>query len=125
MSWLVAWIAFSLSVFVVARMLPGVRIGGVGTAIVVAAVYGILKFLFYWILGFFSLPFILLTLGLFLVVINAFLLWVTDMLIEDFEIDGCLTTIIASVVISLCDVVFRWLLPGISNVVGQRLRDFI
>ena len=35
------------------------------------------------------------------------------MLIEDFEIDGCLTTIIASVVISLCDVVFRWLLPGI------------
>jgi len=113
MSWLVAWIAFSLSVFVVARMLPGVRIGGMGTAIVVAAVYGILKFLFYWILVFFSLPFILLTLGLFLVVINAFLLWVTDMLIEDFEIDGCLTTIIASVVISLCDVVFRWLLPGI------------
>ena len=46
-------------------------------------------------------------------VINAFLLWVTDILIEDFEIDGCLTTIIASVVISLFDVVFRWILIGI------------
>jgi len=113
MSWLLACIAFSLSVFVVARILPGVRIEGLGTAILVAVVYGILKFLFYWILVFFSLPFILLTLGLFLVVINAFLLWVTDILIEDFEIDGCLTTIIASVVISLFDVVFRWILIGI------------
>ena len=113
MTWLVAWIAFSLSVFVVARILPGMRIKGLGTAIAVAAVYGILKFFFYWILVFFSLPFILLTLGLFLLVINAVLLWVTDVLIEDFEIDGCLTTIIASVVISLFDVVFRWVLPGI------------
>ena len=88
MSWLVACIAFGLSVFVVARILPGVRIEGLRTAILVSAVYGILKFLLYWILVFFSLPFILLTLDLFLVVINDFLLWVTDMLIEDFEIDG-------------------------------------
>ena len=113
MSWIIAWMAFSLSVFVVARILPGVRIEGVGTAIVVAAVYGILKFIFYWILVFISLPFIIVTLGLFLVVINAFLLWVTDKLIEDFEIDGCLTAIIASVIISLFDMVFRWVLPGI------------
>jgi putative membrane protein len=113
MSWLMAWVAFSLSVFVVARFLPGVRIQGLGTAIVVAAVYGTLKFLFYWVLVIISLPFIIITLGLFLIVINAVLLWVTDKLIEDFEIDGCLTTIIASVVISLLDVVLRWVLPGI------------
>jgi putative membrane protein len=82
-------------------------------AIVVAAVYGILKFVFYWVLVFISLPFIFVTLGLFLIVINAFLLFVTDKLIEDFEIDGCLTTIIVSVVISLCDMVFRWIFMGI------------
>tara|TARA_B110000438_G_C15490705_1_gene511300 strand:- start:278 stop:490 length:213 start_codon:yes stop_codon:yes gene_type:complete len=62
---------------------------------------------------FISLPFIFVTLGLFLIVINAFLLFVTDKLIEDFEIDGCLTTIIVSVVISLCDMVFRWIFMGI------------
>ncbi|MBT6620788.1 MAG: phage holin family protein [Gemmatimonadetes bacterium] len=83
------------------------------TAIAVAAVYGILKFVFYWVLVFISLPFIFVTLGLFLIVINAFLLFVTDKLIEDFEIDGCLTTIIVSVVISLCDMVFRWIFMGI------------
>ncbi len=113
MSWLMAWVAFSLSVFVVARILPGVRIRGLGAAIAVAAVYGVLKFLFYWVLVFMSLPFIIVTLGLFLIVINAFLLWVTDKFIEDFEIDGCFTTILASLIISLFDMVFRWILPGI------------
>ena len=89
------------------------RIESLRTATAVAAVYGILKFVFYWVLVFISLPFIFVTLGLFLIVINAFLLFVTDKLIQDFEIDGCLTTIIVSVVISLCDMVFRWIFPGI------------
>jgi uncharacterized membrane protein YvlD (DUF360 family) len=44
---------------------------------------------------------------------NAFLLWITDKFIEDFEIDGCFTTIMASLIISLFDLVFRWILPGI------------
>ena len=89
------------------------RIESLRTATAVAAVYGILKFVFYWVLVFISLPFIFVTLGLFLIVINAFLLFVTDKLIQDFEIDGCLTTIIVSVVISLCDMVFRWIFSGI------------
>ncbi|MGY8824186.1 MAG: phage holin family protein [Candidatus Latescibacterota bacterium] len=59
-----------------------------------------------------SLPFIIVTLGLFLVVINAILLWITDKLIEGFEIDSFLHTIIASLVISFFDIVFRWVLPG-------------
>ena len=89
------------------------RIESLRTATAVAAVYGILKFVFYWVLVFISLPFIFVTLGLFLIVINAFLLFVTDKLIQYFEIDGCLTTIIVSVVISLCDMVFRWIFSGI------------
>jgi len=112
MDWLMSWLAFSLSVFVAARVLPAVHIRSLGAAIGVAAVYGVLKFLFYWVLVFLSLPFIIVTLGLFLVVINAILLWITDKLIEGFEIDGFLHTIIASLVISLFDIVFRWVLPG-------------
>ena len=113
MSWLMAWLAFSISVFVAARILPAVHIRSVGTAIGVAAVYGILKFFFYWLLVFLSLPFIIITLGLFLIVINAILLWVTDKLLEGFEIDSFLHTIFASLVISLFDMAFRWVLPGI------------
>jgi putative membrane protein len=112
MSWLMELIAFSLSVFIVAQILPGVRIRGLSTALGVAVVYGILKFLIYWVLVFFSLPFIILSLGLFLIVINAFLLWITDKLIDGFEISGFGTTIVASLLISLFDLLLRWVLPG-------------
>jgi len=113
MSMIMAVLVFSLSVFVVARVMPTVHVRGFGTTIGVAIVYGILKFLFYKILVFLSFLFVMLTLGLFLVVINAFLLWVTDKLIDDFEIEGLGSTLLASVLISILDVVFRWVLPWI------------
>ena len=56
---------------------------------------------------------VIVTLGLFLVVINAGLLWTTDKLIDGFEIDSLFSTLIASVMISTLDIVFRWILPWV------------
>jgi len=113
MGWLLEWLALSVSVFIVAQILPSVRVRNFATAVVVALIYGVLKFLLGKILFWFSLPLIIVTLGLFYFVINAFLLWITDKLIEGFEIRGFGHTIIASLLISLFDVVLRWFLPGI------------
>ena len=113
MELLMKWVAFSLSVLLAARVLPAVHVRSLGTAIWVAAVYGVLKTLLYWILVFLSLPFIFVTLGLFLIVINAFLLWLTDKLIEGFRIDSFGQTVIASLVISVFDLLLRWILPGV------------
>jgi len=113
MSILMGLLSFSLSVFTVAMVLPTVRVRSFGTAVGVAVVYGLLKFFLHWVLVLVSLPFIVITLGLFLVVINAFLLWLTDKLIEGFEIDGLFNTLIASVLISILDMVFRWALPWV------------
>ena len=115
MNWLINLLAFSLAVFIVAQIMPGVRIRGFGTAMVVALVYGIVNFLFYWFFVLLSLPFIIVTLGLFLVLINAFLLWITNKLISGFEVRGLFTTIIASVLISLLNGFFRWILPQIGS----------
>ena len=84
--WLLNWLILSVSVFVVTRILPSVRIKGFATAVLVAFVYGILKLLLTQILVFLSLPLIFLTFGLFYFVINAFLLWLTDKLISEFEV---------------------------------------
>ena len=111
MNWLRSIFVSALSVFIVARVMPGVRIRGFFTAVVVAVVYGIVNFLFYWLLVLFSLPFIVATLGLFLVLINAFLLWMTNKLIDGFEVRGFFTTIIASILISLLNTLLRLLLP--------------
>ena len=86
--WLLNWLILSVSVFVVTRILPSVRIKGFATAVLVAFVYGILKLLLTQILVFLSLPLIFLTFGLFYFVINAFLLWLTDKLISEFEVNG-------------------------------------
>ena len=110
---LLSLLAFSLSVFIVAAVLPGVKLKGFGTAVIVALVFGLLKWLFYNLLIFLSLPVIALTFGLFLIVIHAILLWMTDKLVSGFKIKGFGTTVLAAMLISLLDLVFRWLLPGI------------
>ena len=51
--------------------------------------------------------------GLFLIVINAGLLWTTDKLIDGFEIDGIFSTLVASVLISILDIALRWVLPWV------------
>ena len=114
MSWLMEWIALSLSVFIVAQILPGVKVRSFTTAVVVALVYGLLKFFLSWFLVLLSLPLMIVTLGLFYLIINALLLWITDKLIDGFEIRSFGHTILASVLISLFDLLLGWVLPGVE-----------
>lgn len=105
--WIITWLIFSTSVCIAARVLPGLRVRSFGTALWVAAVYGLLKFLLYYLLVFLSLPFIVLTLGLFLFVINAFLLWLTDKIVDGFHIDGFRWALGGALVITLIDLLLR------------------
>ncbi len=99
----------SAAVFFVSKILPGIRIKNFITAIIVAIVYSIINFLTGWLLIVLTLPFIIITFGLFKFVINAFLLWVTDKLIEDFEIEGIFTTFIAAFLITIADSLIKWI----------------
>ncbi|WP_341503170.1 phage holin family protein [Gallaecimonas sp. GXIMD4217] len=103
------WFWLSLSVFVVARLLPGIHLKSFWTAVVVAAVYGIVNFVLYKALVFLALPLVVLSLGLFLLIINAFLLWLTDKLVDDFAIRDFPTTIVAALGISFCNLIFNGL----------------
>lgn len=95
--------------------MDSVRIESLQLAIIVAIVYGLLKHFFYAILVVLSLPVVVLSLGLFLIVINAGLLWVTERLVDGFAVDGQLNTILASVFISMLDVVYRAILNRIAG----------
>ena len=97
------WSIFLLAivVFTVAKAMPQIHIKSFVTAIIVAVVYSIINFLFGWLLMIITLPAVIITFGLFIFVINALLLWVTDKLIEDFEIEGIGTTLIAALFITL------------------------
>ncbi len=81
-----------------------------GTAVIVAIVYSLINFFFGWLLIVLSLPFIIITFGLFKLVINAVLLWITDKMLDDFQIKDFFTTFIAALCITLVDSVIKWVI---------------
>ena len=98
-----------LAIVCIARFVPGIKLPGYGTALLVAIVYSLIDVLVGSVLRLLGLPFIFITLGLFLLVINTFLLWLTDQILEDFEIVDLRTTFIVAVLITLCDMVLGFI----------------
>jgi putative membrane protein len=102
-------VLLSFIVFSVSRFLPGIQCKNFGTAVAVAVVYSIINFIFGWLLVLISLPAIFLTLGLFIFVINAVLLYVTDKMIEDYQIDNFGTTVVAAFFITIAHSFLKWI----------------
>ena len=96
--------------YALASALPGVRLKSYGTAVIVALVYGLLNYFLFWLIALIAFIPMLLSLGLFGLVINAFLLWLTDKLIDDFEIDSVRTTLIMAVLLTVSKFILRLLL---------------
>jgi putative membrane protein len=104
------WVLSAVSVVVVSKVLPGFRLKHFGTALIVAAIYGLLHVLLYTLLKIlFFLPMVL-TFGLFALVINAFLLFLTDKLLDDFDIDTLWATLVGAILLTLINGLWRWLL---------------
>ena len=92
-----------------ARTLPGIYAESYGTCLIVAVVYGLINVTLGTVLKLLGLPFIIITLGIFLVVINSFLLWLTDQLLDDFEIEDYGTTFVAALLITIADTILAWI----------------
>lgn len=101
-------LVLGVAVFLVSQFLPGIRVKNFYTAILVAIVYSLINFFTGWLLILLTLPFMIITFGLFKLVINAFMLWLTDKLMKDFEIKGLLTTFMAAFFITLVDSIIKW-----------------
>ena len=95
---------------VLASALPGVRLKSYRTAVIVALVYGLLNFFLGTVIGWILFIPMFLSLGLLGLVINAVMLWLTDKLIDDFEIDSLKTTLIMAVLLTIGRVLLSWLL---------------
>jgi putative membrane protein len=106
----IALLLGGVAFLIVARVVPGFHLrGGFGSAVIVAVVYGLLKMLLQKILIIVSFPLVVVTLGLFIVVINAFLLWLTDKLVDRVEIRTTGALIMGTVLLSLIDWGFQLL----------------
>lgn len=74
----------SIAVYVTAQILPGVRLDGFGTAVVVAVVLGLVNAFIRPLLLILTLPINILTLGLFTIVIMGFCSWIVSQIVPGF-----------------------------------------
>jgi putative membrane protein len=90
------------TVWVVAEVVPGITVhGGVADYLVVALVFALINLLVKPIVTLLSLPFILLTLGLFLLVVNAAMLGLTAALTDRLSVDGFGAALLGGLLISV------------------------
>ncbi|MGE0161256.1 MAG: phage holin family protein [Gemmatimonadales bacterium] len=96
----------ALALAAAAWLIDGIRMSGdFGDVLLVALVFGLLNAVLKPILLFFSLPLLILSLGLFALVVNALMLLVTASLLDDFDVSGFWAALLGSLVISFVTIV--------------------
>lgn len=99
------WLLSAAALLFVATIYSGVQVPGFGAALVAALVIGLLNMVVRPVLVVFTLPVTLLTLGLFLFVINALMFWAASALLEGFQVRGFGAALLGSLIYSVLSVV--------------------
>jgi putative membrane protein len=105
---IVSWLVAALALWIVSRIVDGIVVRNFGDALIATAVIAILDATVKPILKFFAWPLTVLTLGLFLLVINAFLLILASMLSPGFRVRGFLNALVGSLLLTILTTVLRW-----------------
>lgn len=97
-------------VLLIANFMPGVHVEGFTTALIVAIVLGLLNIFIKPILVILTLPVTILTLGLFLLVINALMILLCTKIVDGFSVDTFLTALIFSIILSVLQSIMNGIL---------------
>jgi len=109
---MIRWAILAVAVFVAAQVVPGIELReGLVSLLIVAAVLGLVNALLGTVLRILSIPFLIITLGLFAIVINMVVLWVTTALTDRIDIDGFPAYFWAALVVSAVTLILRLVLP--------------
>lgn len=113
----VRWLLLAAALLLVANVYGGVVIASFGSAMVAALVLGLLNTLVRPLLVLLTLPVTLLTLGLFLFVINALMFWAAASLLAGFDVTGFGAALVGSLIYSACAIVID---SAVESVFGRR-----
>ena len=113
---LVKWVCLAVAVWATTGLLSGVRVdGGAGTYLLVAAVFATVNVVLGTLVRLLTLPLILVTLGMFAIVINASMLLVTDGIMDSFDVDGLGTALLAALIIAVVSAVLELVLQPLAE----------
>ena len=106
---IVSWLVGALALWIVAKVIPGIVVRNFADALIATAVIAILDVTVGRIFRFFAFPLTFVTLGLFLLVINAVLLKLASMLSPGFRVRGFIPALLGSVLLTILNFVLRHL----------------
>lgn len=109
---LLTWLVTAVSLFVTAYIVPGFTVTSFGAALLASVVLGLVNAIVKPILVILTLPLTILTLGLFLFVVNAITIWLAGALTPGFTVTGLLPALLGSIVLTL-------VASGINFLVGR------
>lgn len=103
---IITWLVMALAVALTSYLLPGIRVKNFLTALIVAALLGIVNAFVKPILVVLTLPVTVLTLGLFIFVINALLVMLVAGLVDDFKVKSFWWALAFSILLAIVSAVF-------------------
>lgn len=115
MKLLIVWLLNALALLAVAYVVPSIHVSGIGSALIAAAVIGLVNLLIRPILVILTLPVTVLTLGLFLLVINGLLFLFVGHILNGFEVQTLLAGIVGAVLYSLISCALIALILGTKD----------
>lgn len=107
MSLLLYFVVIAAAMLGLSRVLPGFQVDGWKPALIASVVLALVNTIVKPILFVLTLPFTILTLGLFLFVLNMLMLWLTATLVPGFRVSGFMTTFLASIALSIVGMIWK------------------
>ena len=106
------WLLNAVALLAVAYLMPSIRVASFGSAMIAALVLGLINAVLRPLLVVLTLPATLLTLGLFLFVINGLMFWLAGSMLEGFHVGGFWSGVFGAVLYSIFSSVLSSLLPA-------------
>lgn len=107
---LVRWLINAVSLLIVAYIVPGFKVDGIGAALIAAAIFGVVNATLGLILKVVTFPLTILSFGLFLIVINAIMLKMAASVTPGFAVHTWTAALIGAIVLSLVSTFLHWLI---------------
>lgn len=113
---------YTLALLLAAHVVPGIRLDGLASALVAGLLLGLVNAIVRPVLVVLTLPITLLTLGLFLLVLNAFCVWLVSVFVSGFHVDGFWPAFWGALLVSIVSWVLTALISdsGRVKVISQR-----
>lgn len=101
MKLILTWLLAACALLLVAYLYPGVQVQSFTSALIAAAVIGLFNAVLRPVLVILTLPVTVITLGLFLFVINALLFWAAASVLDGFQVSGFVAALLGSLIYSV------------------------